>query len=146
MLAQAPAATIGLRVNIPPVCIASSLDYGVLDFGSHGSLSNAVQASSSLGAGTIQITCASGLSYSVSLDAGLHGNAGQRYMQGSGGDVIAYQLFSDAQLNVLWDSNVPLNRTGTGIPQQIPLYGRVPAQTTPAAGAYRDTVGVTVAW
>ncbi|RPO38315.1 hypothetical protein IPC1191_26805 [Pseudomonas aeruginosa] len=27
-----------------------------------------------------------------------------------------------------------------------PIYGLVPAQTTPVAGTYRDTVNVTISW
>lgn len=144
--AQTPTATLGLRVNIPPVCTASSLDYGVLDFGTHASLSNAIEATSSAGAGTIQINCISGMNYSVSLDGGLHGDGTQRYMQSAAGGMIAYQLFSDAQFNSPWNIDTPMDQEGTGSAQQIPLYGRVPVQATPSAGAYSDTVHVTVEW
>lgn len=144
--AQAPTATIGLRVTVAPACSASNLAYGVLDFGSHGSLNSQVEASSSVGAGTIQMTCATGLSYSISLDAGLNGVGSQRHMRSAAGATIRYQLFSDAQFQTPWDVGVPYDQTGTGMVQQVPLYGRVPAQATPAAGTYSDTVRVTVEW
>lgn len=144
--AQTPTATISLRAMIAPACAAGSLDYGVLDFGSHGSLSNQVEASSSVGGGTIQVTCVNGLSYSIRLDGGLYGNGTQRYMRSAAGAAISYQLFGDAQFNVPWNVGIALNQTGTGSLQQIPLYGRVPAQTTPAAGTYSDIVRVTVEW
>lgn len=144
--AQTPTATLGLRVNIPPVCTAGSLDFGVLDFGTHALLNNQIEASGSAGAGTIQITCISGMNYSISLDDGLHGDGTQRYMQSAAGGMIAYQLFSDAQFNSPWNVDTPLSQEGTGQAQQIPLYGRVPVQATPATGAYNDTVHVTVEW
>ncbi|WP_409528142.1 spore coat protein U domain-containing protein [Rhizobium sp.] len=36
--------------------------------------------------------------------------------------------------------------TGTGSPQTLTVYGRVPAQNTPAPGTYSDTVVVTVSY
>jgi spore coat protein U-like protein len=34
--------------------------------------------------------------------------------------------------------------TGSGAPQNLPLYGRVPRQPTPSPGDYKDTVTATV--
>jgi spore coat protein U-like protein len=36
--------------------------------------------------------------------------------------------------------------TGNGAGQTITIFGRVPAQTTPAPGTYTDTVTVTVTY
>jgi len=36
--------------------------------------------------------------------------------------------------------------TGNGASQSYTVYGRVPAQTTPAPGTYTDTVTVTVTY
>lgn len=144
--AQTPTATIGVRAYVPPACAASTLDYGVLDFGSHGSLSNQIQMTSTVGAGTIRVTCVQGLSYSIELDDGLNAEGTQRYMRSVSGGRIRYQLFSDSQFSVPWANDTPINQVGTGEVQQIPLYGRVPPQDTPGVGIYRDTVSVTVQW
>ncbi|RUY19730.1 spore coat U domain-containing protein, partial [Mesorhizobium sp. M7A.F.Ca.US.001.04.2.1] len=36
--------------------------------------------------------------------------------------------------------------TGNGNVQNLTVYGRVPPQTTPAAGVYTDTVAITVTY
>lgn len=144
--AQTPTASLGVRAYVPPACATSTLDYGVLDFGSHGSLNNLIYATSAEGAGTIRVTCVEGLSYSIELDAGLYADGEQRYMRSAPAQRVRYQLFSNPQLTDAWQPNVPLYLVGTGLAQQIPLYGRVPEQATPLAGVYRDTISVTVKW
>lgn len=144
--AQTPTAILGVRAVIPPACVAGTLDYGVLDFGSHAALDNQIQVASGVGAGTIQVTCVQGLSYTIKLDGGLNADGSQRYMRGPANERILYQLFSDAQFGVPWNIGAVVNQEGSGLMQQIPLYGRVPPQATPAAGVYRDTVSVTVEW
>ncbi|MCR6502850.1 spore coat protein U domain-containing protein [Shinella sp. CPCC 101442] len=39
-----------------------------------------------------------------------------------------------------------MSGTGSGSQQDITIYGRVPAQNTPLAGTYTDTVVVTVTY
>jgi spore coat protein U-like protein len=39
-----------------------------------------------------------------------------------------------------------VSATGNGADQTFTIYGRVPAQTTPAPGTYTDTVTVTVTY
>ncbi|WP_280527698.1 spore coat protein U domain-containing protein [Ciceribacter thiooxidans] len=36
--------------------------------------------------------------------------------------------------------------TGTGLTENVSVYGRVPAQSTPAPGTYTDTIVVTVTY
>lgn len=143
---QAPTATIGVRANVPPACSATTQDYGVLDFGSHGTLDNFIYVTSSEGAGTIQVTCVEGLSFSIELDDGLNPDGEQRYMRSTANGLVHYQLFSDPQFTQLLAPGTQINLVGTGFVQQLPLYGRVPSQETPLVGVYRDTVSVTVTW
>ena len=68
----------------------------------------------------------------------------------SGGVLIDYNLYQDAGRTQSWGDggatgNV-LSGTGTGNDEEVVVYGRVPAQTTPVAGTYTDTVQVTIAW
>jgi spore coat protein U-like protein len=39
-----------------------------------------------------------------------------------------------------------VSSTGTGAVQSFTVYGQVPAQSTPAPGAYSDTITVTVTY
>jgi spore coat protein U-like protein len=144
--AQAPTATLGVRAYVPAACTASSLDYGVMDFGTHAALDNQIQVASTVGAGTIQITCVEGLSYTIAIDAGSNAEGAQRYLRGANGGRVQYLLYSDAQYTLPWNIDVPLSQQGSGVLQQIPLYGRIAPQATPVAGAYVDTVSVTVEW
>ena len=144
--AQVPTATIGVRANVPSACSASTQDYGVLDFGSHGALDSLIYVTSTEGAGTIQVTCVEGLSFSIELDGGLHPDGEQRYMRSSANGLVRYQLFSDPQFTQLLAPGTQVTLVGTGLVQQLPLYGRVPSQQTPPVGVYRDTISVTVAW
>ncbi len=68
----------------------------------------------------------------------------------NGSDGITYGLYKDAARSQLWeDANTPgstVAGTGTGSAQSATVYGRVSAQGTPSAGAYSDTVVVTVTY
>jgi spore coat protein U-like protein len=64
-----------------------------------------------------------------------------------GGETIDYQMFKDAAYTENWGDTVStdtVSGTGIGTEQSFTVYGRVPAQTTPATGTYTDTVTVTV--
>ncbi|MBS0432870.1 MAG: spore coat protein U domain-containing protein, partial [Proteobacteria bacterium] len=50
---------------------------------------------------------------------------------------------------VVWGNTIGTNTvasTGTGSAQAFTVYGQVPAQTTPPAAVYNDTVNVTVTY
>ncbi|MCB2813678.1 spore coat protein U, partial [Pseudomonas aeruginosa] len=55
-------------------------------------------------------------------------------------------LYSDRPGGIVWDNTTGVAATGNGNDQWYPIYGLVPAQTTPVAGTYRDTVNVTISW
>jgi spore coat protein U-like protein len=62
---------------------------------------------------------------------------------------IPYQLFSNAARTQNWGNTAGtgVNGTGTGSAVDHTVYGRVPAQAVaPQAGAYSDTVTVTVVY
>jgi spore coat protein U-like protein len=101
--------------------------------------------------GNISVQCTSGQTYSVGLDAG--GAAGAtvttRQLTGPGGALVDYALFRDSDHLQNW-GNTPttdtVDGTGTGAAVDVPVFGRIAPQTTPAAGAYSDTVNVTVTY
>lgn len=59
---------------------------------------------------------------------------------------LQYNLYTTAARTTVWDNVTGVSGTGNGADQWNTVYGRVPAQTTPAAGVYQDTVNVTVSW
>ena len=60
-----------------------------------------------------------------------------------------YSLYQDSARTQNWGSSIGVDTvagTGTGLTQSVSVYGRVAAQTTPAAGTYTDTIVVTVTY
>jgi spore coat protein U-like protein len=99
----------------------------------------------------IVVTCNGGQSgngYHVLLGDGLNpvSSGGQRRMQGPNGSLLNYELYKDAARSSRWGNTDYLGvaGTGTGQPQTLVVYGRVPSQPVPAAGKYTDTVVITV--
>jgi spore coat protein U-like protein len=67
----------------------------------------------------------------------------------SGGATVNYTLYSDSGRTTVWGTTIGTNTvaaTGSGAAQSYTVYGRIPAQTTPAPGTYNDTVTVTVTY
>ena len=94
------------------------------------------------------MTCTTGAIYNIGLGGGGSGDINARVMTLLTEDV-GYQLYQDPGRATLWGDVIGTNTQsslGTGIEQNFPVYGRVPPQTTPAAGVYTDTVVVTVSY
>lgn len=124
---------------------ACDIDTTTLAFGTNiGLLNGAVRAQS-----TITVKCTAGNPYQISLDGGsVAGNPLARKMRkGSGGALVGYEL-SNTLDGAAWgdgtQGTIMQSGTGTGASQAVQVYGRVPAQTTPVPGEYRDTVTATV--
>lgn len=98
---------------------------------------------------TVTVTCTPGVTYDVGLDMGAHASGGVRQMQSAlGGNVIPYQLYSNAARTTAWGNTAGTNTvSATAIlsPVLLTVYGRVAgnAALVPAA-AYSDLVTVTV--
>jgi len=149
MAAAAHAATVTntmpVKITIQNACNVSTTAPTTLDFGTQGPLVANVDSTS-----TITVTCTNLAPYNVGLDAGLNGagNIGARKMI-NGVATVGYQLYSNSARSTVWGITVgtdTLAGTGNGTAQSLTVYGRVPPQTTPAAGVYTDTVGVTVTY
>jgi spore coat protein U-like protein len=136
--------TLGVSATITAECVVESTD--PVAFGSQGVLDEAVTAE-----GNISVQCTSGQTYSVGLDGGGAGATAvtTRVLTGPDDATINYDLFRDDQHTQNW-GNTPatdtVDGTGTGTAVDIPVFGQIGAQTTPAAGAYSDTVNVTVTY
>jgi spore coat protein U-like protein len=116
-----------------------------VSFGTVGVVSSNVDANS-----TVSAQCSISLPYSVSLNGG---NAGasdptQRKMS-KAAEQITYGLYKDSARAQPWGNTIGTNTiagTGTGLSQNITVYGRVPSQTTGSPGTYSDTIVVTVTY
>jgi spore coat protein U-like protein len=146
-------ATLSSRVqNVPFIVRATNNSIctvvtTALDFGSQTDLTAARDAVNSIG-----VTCTAGTVYEVGLNGGLSGAADptQRRMTNAATPLyVAYGVYRDAGRTQPWGNTSGSNTmsaTGTGLAQSFAGYGRVPAQTTPNALTYTDTVVVTVTY
>jgi spore coat protein U-like protein len=135
--------TFSVSMTINASCVLSSSS-GIA-FGATGVLSSNTDAT-----GTLGVQCTSSTPYTVSLDAG--GGTGATTATRkltSGGSTINYVLYRDSARTLTWGNTIGTDTvagTGNGAVQTLTVYGRVPSQTTPAAGAYSDTVNVTITY
>lgn len=100
---------------------------------------------------TLSVVCTNGTPYYVgmSLGDGSGASMATRRMTKTGGtQTLNYVLYQDTQRSVLWGNTGAdrLSGTGNGTASTLHLYGRVPMQQTAPAGAYTDTIVVTVSW
>ena len=144
-LALAATATTSFQVQltIEAQCLINSTS--TLSFGTQGVLSANVDQTS-----TVQIQCTNTTPYTIGLDAGTGTGAtvATRKLTG-GGATINYSLYSDAARTSVWGTTIGSNTvasTGTGASQSFTVYGRIPAQTTPAPATYTETITVTVTY
>jgi spore coat protein U-like protein len=100
---------------------------------------------------TISVTCNTGDTYSVGLNAG--GGTGatvtNRLMTlSSGSSTLAYSLLSGSFTGTNWgnSSGSWVSGTGNGSAQTLTVYGVVAAGLYPTAGSYGDSVTVTLTY
>jgi spore coat protein U-like protein len=132
-----------VQMTITASCTISSAS--TLNFGSSGVIAANVDQTS-----TVQVQCTNTTPYNIGLDAGTGSGAtvAARKMT-NGASTITYSLYSDSGRTTVWGSTIGTNTvsaTGTGSAQSFTVYGRVPAQSTPAPAVYTDTVTVTVTY
>ena len=135
-------ANLGVSITITDECSVGTIV--PVAFGSTGALSANIDAT-----GSVDVTCTVDTDYEIALDAGDGATAtvSERQMTGPDDATIIYSLYSDDQFEVVWGDTLEDNTvtsSGTGTAQTHTIYGRVPPQTTPAPGAYSDTVSVVV--
>lgn len=144
---DARAATDSDTMTVTATVIAScSVTADDLAFGDY----DPVSSSPLSGATTIEVTCTNGTGYVVSLDegAGVGASIAERLMT-SGSDTLSYTLFRDAAHTQVWGNASGVDTvdgTGTGVAEVLDVYGLVEALQTAPAGAYTDSVTVTVTY
>lgn len=100
---------------------------------------------------TLSVICTSGTPYNVQLSQGANGTGvtARKMILTAGADLLPYQLFTNAGRTANWgitNGTDTVAGTATGIAQAVTVYGRIPTAATVAAGAYTDTVTVTVSY
>lgn len=136
-------ASFTVKASVTALC---SINATPLDFGTPAGVLNTAVTSQT----DISVQCASTVAYNVGLDGGLHsGNNINARAMALGANSVAYQLYRDSGRTQVWGNTVGTDtvaQTGDGTWQDFTVYGRVPAQTTPPAGTYQDTVVVSVTY
>lgn len=151
MIAAAPStmaatatANMTVRITIQAQCLIQSAND--LDFGTNGVIAANIDQATTIG-----VQCTSGQTYNIGLSAGAGSGAttAVRVMTGPSNATINYGIYRDVARTQTWGITIgtdTVTGTGNGAVQNINVYGRVPPQTTPAAGVYTDTVAVTVTY
>ncbi len=102
--------------------------------------------------GTITANCTNTATYTIALDKGTStsGSIADRRMQAAGGSQVHYELYTTSGYATIWGDGTggssTAGGTGAGSSQSYTVYGRIPAQTSPAPGSYSDTITVTVTY
>ncbi|WP_156680822.1 Csu type fimbrial protein [Sphingomonas profundi] len=158
LLAGAPAAaetsqSFQVSARIASGCViatAAGGQWGTIDFGTvSGVAQGNVEANlASSAAAGISIECTPGITASLSADTGGNAANGVRRLAttGTGGTPIPYQLLLDNGATVWTTQSVPLAFTPGATKRVLPIRGRALLARPMAAGAYADTVRVTLSW
>jgi len=139
---QTAQTTFLVTARVQAVCEVTSND---LNFGTYNPKASSPHQVSSL----VRATCTPGATYQVGLDAGTSSGAtiNQRKMV-SGSNTLNYQLYSDSARSVIWgntqNTDTVTPPAGTGLPQDLPVYGSIPPAQPAAVGDYSDTITVRV--
>jgi len=133
--------TFQVTLTITDECTVSAT---TLAFGSSGLLIANIDQTS-----TITVRCTNDTLYNVGLDAGVTGGTVATRQMVAAAQTINYALYSNPGRTTNWGETIATDTvagTGSGIDQVLTVYGRVPPQATPAAGAYADTITVTLTY
>ena len=118
-----------------------------LSFGTASFLDNELT-----GTADFTIKCTTGTSGTIALDAGLGiGATASTRMMTNGANQIEYALYADAGHATVWGDGVNGGSTivhvGDGSEAILTVYGKTTASgAAPAAGAYSDTITITVSY
>lgn len=95
--------------------------------------------------------CTAGVPYTISMNegTGTGGTVVTRKLT-SGGNLLNYTLYTDANRTTIWGDGTSSTATVTGtgglLPQTHTVYGRIPASQLSSFGVYGDLVTITIAY
>lgn len=101
---------------------------------------------------TVRLSCQESTARDVNVAVGPSATSGSipsRQMGSGSGDRLIYNLFSDPSRTTLWGDgtaapSVVVRGVSRSTPQNVLVYGRVPAGQDVRVGTYVDTITVTV--
>lgn len=100
------------------------------------------------GVSSVSVNCTSGQAYNVKMGVGTNGGGTVLTRQmANGAQRLNYSLFRDAARTQNWgetNGTDTIASAGTGVAQTYQVFGRIPAGQVVTAGAYADTMTVTV--
>jgi spore coat protein U-like protein len=149
--------TIDVSLNVTSACVingAAALQpnagtVGAIRFPDQPGIFGAVDAElvGTGGSGALSVLCSPGVSPKLTIGSGTH-DAGGRRQLAYNGTSIPYRLFSDpsrtTEIGIGQQIALPL---ATGAAAVVPIYSRINgAGYVLPAGAYADTVQVTLTW
>ena len=145
--------TINVQLTITSACLVNGTA-STASFGSAGTIAfpnepgTFTQTDAQLvgSLGDLAIRCSPGTTPTLTIGSGLNDDSGVRRMA-SGANRIGYRLYSDAgrSQEVTVGQSIALGTMGqTAV--TVPLYARATNSGVLPAGAYADTVQVTLAW
>jgi spore coat protein U-like protein len=149
--------TIGVSLNVTAACavngataIAANLgQVGTIAFADQPGLFGNTDASmvATGGGSGLSVLCSPGSTPTLTVGTGANDASGTHYLA-SGANKIAYHLYSDSgRTNEIGIGQAISLGTATSTAFNVPIYGRVSSNgQVVAAGAYTDTVQVTLAW
>ncbi|VVE61595.1 secreted pili protein involved in motility and biofilm formation [Pandoraea captiosa] len=134
-----PGAPFTVSVTVINNCTIAATN---ITFATQSTLASPVPAT-----GQLTVQCTNNDAFRVGLSGGLQGTVASRAMTGPTSSV-SYQLYLDSGYATVWGDGTSgtsqLTGVGTGLVQAVPIYARVPAQSTPPPGVYTDTVTATI--
>ncbi|MBW8840712.1 MAG: spore coat protein U domain-containing protein [Sphingomonadales bacterium] len=149
MAAAAPVADAATTTTTFPVTAtvlkACIVNANPLNFGNY----DPTTATALDGTTTLSVLCTVGTSFTVGLSAGTSTGATvtTRKMT-NGADTLSYALYQEAARTNNWGNtpgtDTPLATTAPVLATSLTVYGRIPAGQNVPAGAYNDTITVTV--
>lgn len=126
-----------LDITAHPVttCVFGTSD--AVDFGTHARLADNTYAT-----GAVRIICPLNVNWTLHFDGGQNALGTERRMRNGTGSYIPYLLYRDAghTQQIAIDGTIP--GAGTGLTQQVPVYGRIEPRSLPEIGTYSDFVVV----
>lgn len=133
--------TFGVSATVAATCTVSATN---MAFGTYQFTANSDTTS------TITVICTPTTQYKVGLSAGLYGTGITNRMMSTsatGTDKLTYFLYRDSSRTQNW-GNTPgtdtVDQAGSGVAQNITVYGRINSGAMSVPGNYSDTITVTV--
>ena len=98
--------------------------------------------------GLLFVNCTATLPYSIGINNTGNAASGRTMNDGAATPhFLNYEIYTNIGRTAVWGTTIGTDTapgTGSGSATSIPVYGRVLVQTTPPAGAYTDSLTVTV--